>query len=160
MRRRRWVKFVAVIGIMGMTGGCGFRQTPEPARASDHKRTAIMIGPKPDCEDVKEQTVNVKKNGTVEWYVTNECSDYEDGKIVTIQFVDDHDQEIAPPTNNGNCPNCRDKLKNNGFVKLSLHAKDLKDPTVAESYRYKVWIGDDKNPYGKSLTDPRLEIDP
>jgi hypothetical protein len=40
------------------------------------------------------------------------------------------------------------------------HAKDLKDPAVAESYRYKVWIGDDKNPYGKSLTDPRLEIDP
>jgi len=104
-----------------------------------------------DCQDGKEQTVRVKSKGKVDWYVVSECGSY-DGQVVRIQFVDANGNEISPPTPDGKCLKCSDKIKNNGFVKLSLDAKAV--GTQPEEYQYVVWVGTTK------LSDPKLEIDP
>jgi hypothetical protein len=148
----RRTRYVVIIGILAVGISCG-RPAIEREPPS-HKLTAIVIDS--TCQDGKEYTVRVKSKGKADWYVVSECNNY-DQKLVSIQFVDQNGNEIPPPSADGKCAKCSDKIKNNGFVKLSLDAKEV---SRQETYDYVVWIGTDQNPHEQKLSDPRLEIDP
>jgi hypothetical protein len=113
-------------------------------KTSDHVITAVKVDA--SCAVDKQQLVAVKKNGKVDWYVSDECA--ADNALTVL--IDFRGADV------GNC-NCTDKLDPHGFAHLSLRVKDVAD---VETWPYDVYIGPAANPKSGKKLDPDLEIDP
>lgn len=151
--------YVVILGMLLASAGCGFfsgkgNGLKGGGKAPSHKLTSILIDS--ECQLTKEDLVKVKSNasrkGKVDWLVSvaSECTSYNNGDVVKIQFVDGNGNDQNPPGSCNNPAFCSDKLNGSGSAKITLDVDPVTSPVGKP---FVVYIGSTK-------LDPRLEIDP